>query len=403
MENSVNKVRLEWRDHGGELSKLSREVFGSDDLADVTLTCRGGAAFHAHKLVLAAASAYFRNFFREVRGKVTQHQVIFLKDVRPAELESLLRFIYMGEVEIASEDVEAVVKISRELGIVGLSEVKIREKEAEGREILKAAKRRPDSILEPQMTKVAKVNSEQFEVHNFPDSEGNVDVEDEAEGEDDNVEDLNEEPGTKNRIDEEEDEDVEEDETQGGDKDDQDPFLLPEKKSKEGQDQDGKRSPTQQRMNGEKEDMKENNLLIGTVARRIEGRNRGYNYIIGDYIYVKDSICVRADESKMLWLKCSTNRSNRPIQCKGRAWVDPETLEVIKLPCLHSCRRDPDRKFQMEMENEMRRLAETTSDSPKDIYDCVCLEYPSMASKLEFRKCKLMIQTRRNYILRKQM
>ena len=149
MDNSGDKLRLEWRNHSSKLSKLSREVFGSDDLADVTLTCCGGAPFHAHKMVLAAASTYFRNFFREVRGKITQHQVIFMKDIRPLELESLLQFIYMGEVEIPSDDVEGVIKISRELGIVGLSEVKIKEKEVEGREILKAAKRRPDSILEP--------------------------------------------------------------------------------------------------------------------------------------------------------------------------------------------------------------------------------------------------------------
>ena len=51
-------------------SRLSREIFGSDDLADVTLTCRGGAAFHAHKMVLAAASNYFRNFFKEVKNKM---------------------------------------------------------------------------------------------------------------------------------------------------------------------------------------------------------------------------------------------------------------------------------------------------------------------------------------------
>ena len=45
-------------------------MFGSDDLTDVTLTCRGGAAYHANKMVLAAASAYFRNFFREVKCKM---------------------------------------------------------------------------------------------------------------------------------------------------------------------------------------------------------------------------------------------------------------------------------------------------------------------------------------------
>ena len=99
-------------------------MFCREDLSDVTLTCRGGTPFSAHKMILAAASTYFRNFFREVRGKVTQHQVIFMKDVDPSEMEYLLQFIYLGEVDIPSTDLERLITISRELGIVGLNAVK---------------------------------------------------------------------------------------------------------------------------------------------------------------------------------------------------------------------------------------------------------------------------------------
>ena len=50
--------------------RLSREIFGNDDLTDVTLTCRGGTPFYAHKIILAAASTYFKSFFKEVQGKM---------------------------------------------------------------------------------------------------------------------------------------------------------------------------------------------------------------------------------------------------------------------------------------------------------------------------------------------
>ena len=69
MVDSPN-LRLQWNDHGPELSRLSREIFGRADLTDVTLSCRGGTPFHAHKIILAAASTYFRNFFIEVQGKM---------------------------------------------------------------------------------------------------------------------------------------------------------------------------------------------------------------------------------------------------------------------------------------------------------------------------------------------
>ena len=60
MDGSAPKLRLQWRDHGSELAALSRDVFCRGDLADVTLACRGGAPFPAHKMVLAAASTFFR-------------------------------------------------------------------------------------------------------------------------------------------------------------------------------------------------------------------------------------------------------------------------------------------------------------------------------------------------------
>ena len=47
-----------------------------------------------------------------------------MKDVDPAELEYLLQFIYLGEVDIPSTDLERLIAISRELGIVGLNAVK---------------------------------------------------------------------------------------------------------------------------------------------------------------------------------------------------------------------------------------------------------------------------------------
>ena len=221
---------------------------------------------------------------------------------------------------------------------------------------------------------------------------GNNDNEDKAEEEDDNEEE--EDFDSDNEYG-----DVGVDETDGEKKDDQDVFVLPGEKSMAGQNERGKLSPMQQRMNRGKEEMQENKLLIGTVAKKFQGRNRGtHKYIIGDYIYAKHTDCQRADGSKVLHLICSTDFR----QCKGRAHIDPQTNKVLKFPRLHSCSRDPDRKLQMEMENEMRSLAETTSDSPKDIYDRVCLKYPYVASKLEFHKCKSMMQRRRNYVLRAQ-
>ena len=54
-----------------------------------------------------------------------------MKDVDPSEMEYLLQFIYLGEVDIPSTDLERLIAISRELGIVGLNAVKSEKETAQ--------------------------------------------------------------------------------------------------------------------------------------------------------------------------------------------------------------------------------------------------------------------------------
>ena len=158
-----SKLRLQWRDHGNELSKLSRDVFCHEDLSDVTLTCHGGTPFSAHKIILAAASTYFRNFFMEVRGKINQHQVIFMKDIQPSQMEYLLQFIYLGEVDIPNLELERLITISKDLGIIGLDAVKKEEDVIEEWRVLHAKKRKSQAnpkSPDPMTLKLAKVKED---------------------------------------------------------------------------------------------------------------------------------------------------------------------------------------------------------------------------------------------------
>ena len=52
-----------------------------------------------------------------------------MKDIDPGEMEYLLQFIYLGEVDIPSLEPEQLIAISKDLGIIGLDSVK---KEDEG-------------------------------------------------------------------------------------------------------------------------------------------------------------------------------------------------------------------------------------------------------------------------------
>merc|ERR1719414_760641 len=117
-------------------------------------------------MVLAAASTYFRKFFKEIKCKMPQHQVIFMKDVDPSEMEYLLQFIYLGEVDIPSTDLERLITISRELGIVGLNAVKSEkeatQEETSERRMPKVAKRirKPPTIKEVPPPKRPRVKAD---------------------------------------------------------------------------------------------------------------------------------------------------------------------------------------------------------------------------------------------------
>ena len=114
-------------------------------------------------------------------------------------------------------------------------------------------------------------------------------------------------------------------------------------------------------------------------------------YSIGDYLYIKKDQRRNNDGSTVLSVQCNTYAN----LCKGRAILDPKTLRVLKLSVSHSCTRDPDLKCIVQMENEMKTLAETTKDSVKGIFEKVCLKDPAVASKIEWTKIEAAMRSRR--------
>ena len=149
-------------------------------------------------------------------------------------------------------------------------------------------------------------------------------------------------------------------------------------------------------LDGKRQEMGNNCSLIGSVAKTMEGRNSTYRrkstlYIIGDYLYVKDGVNCEENGRQILLLTC--NSSAR--QCVGRAHIDQQTLKVLKFPLTHSCTRDPNLKYQLEMENYIENLAETTKDNSRDIFNNVCLKYPSVATRITFFRVRNLVHKRR--------
>ena len=85
---------------------------------DATVAC-DGQFYPVHRLVLSACSEYFEQMFALTVGK---HPVIVLKDISKEVLETLLKYMYLGEVEVKKVLLSSVIEASQSLKIRGLSD-----------------------------------------------------------------------------------------------------------------------------------------------------------------------------------------------------------------------------------------------------------------------------------------
>ncbi|KAG6804128.1 sex determination protein fruitless-like [Apis mellifera caucasica] len=117
-KNSLSEqFSLKWNNFSNNLTSGFLNHFTENDLVDVTLAVEG-QLLQAHKLVLSICSPYFKNIFKE---NPCQHPVIILKDMKYAEIESLLKFMYQGEININQEDLSTFLKVAQTLQIRGLT------------------------------------------------------------------------------------------------------------------------------------------------------------------------------------------------------------------------------------------------------------------------------------------
>ncbi|XP_038209949.1 protein abrupt-like isoform X3 [Zerene cesonia] len=110
---------LRWNDFHSAIVSSFRRLRDEEDFVDVTLAC-AGATFTAHKVVLSACSPYFR---RLLKANPCQHPIVILRDVHDKDMESLLRFMYQGEVHIGQEQLKEFLRAAQLLQVRGLTDV----------------------------------------------------------------------------------------------------------------------------------------------------------------------------------------------------------------------------------------------------------------------------------------
>ena len=114
----TEKFCLRWNDFESNISSAFRELRDEKDFFDVTLAC-DDEQIQSHKMILSACSPFFRNVLRR---NPHQHPLIYLKGVKYTDLQSVLNFMYHGEVNIAQEELNSFLSVAEDLKVKGLTQ-----------------------------------------------------------------------------------------------------------------------------------------------------------------------------------------------------------------------------------------------------------------------------------------
>ena len=120
--NNEEAFCLKWNDFHTSLTSTFTELRAESDLLDATIICEG-QALRAHKLVLSASSAVFRQLFKTHGGLVPQSgssmdPVILMWDVKAEDLKLLFSFMYEGQVNVAHENLNSFLALAERLQVI---------------------------------------------------------------------------------------------------------------------------------------------------------------------------------------------------------------------------------------------------------------------------------------------
>ena len=114
MSDSSNELIL--RDDGScPLSEDLLKCYSQGFLTDITLSTEDGKNFEGHRVLLAARSAYFHGVIPRLKAD----SAIYLKGVKGAHLDKILKFIYGGTCSVSKHQLKPLLEVAKALQVKG--------------------------------------------------------------------------------------------------------------------------------------------------------------------------------------------------------------------------------------------------------------------------------------------
>ena len=114
----TEQLNLTWNNFQATISSSLDILRKEGEFFDVTLVSHDQRQMQAHKVLLSAASPFFKTVLKR---NAHQHPLIYLSDMDSHHLLSILDYIYLGEVQMPQEKVQDFLAAGSKLQIIGLS------------------------------------------------------------------------------------------------------------------------------------------------------------------------------------------------------------------------------------------------------------------------------------------
>jgi len=112
------KFCLRWNDFESNISSAFCDLRQKEQFFDITLAC-DDEQIKAHKVILSACSPFFHKILQR---NPHESPLLYLKGVKFSDLQSVLNFMYNGEVNVPQEELKSFLAVAEDLKVKGLSE-----------------------------------------------------------------------------------------------------------------------------------------------------------------------------------------------------------------------------------------------------------------------------------------
>jgi len=110
---------LTWPTYSDHTASMLSQMRNCNNFADVTLVCDDKKQIRAHRNVLSACSGFFKDILL-INLQSVQHPVVFLRGVHSEELNTILQFVYEGQVSVGQDKFMKLYEVAKSLEIVEL-------------------------------------------------------------------------------------------------------------------------------------------------------------------------------------------------------------------------------------------------------------------------------------------